>query len=212
MIRSLATLALLLFVSTGATPVSGEGDSVYTGFDRDRCATLSEGVEGEPDDHLTLLCPGYQGYPVIYKEGDERQSAYFGHLSPAILEGGNETFGAFNHVGKTVEWRVDRSGKPYAAILRFYVDNMNEATGMPDDAHRGEVLVVSKVGQPGDLKGCVIGYVDALANPDANRIARALADGKARTFRCGWQKPDFHGRKGPKSNEAYYIFPPADSI
>ena len=35
---------------------------------------------------------------------------------------------------------------------------------------------------------CHVGYVDARANPDANELARKIADENARTFKCGKDK------------------------
>jgi hypothetical protein len=52
--------------------------------------------------------------------------------------------------------------------------------------------VVTKLG-PGGV--CHVGYVDARANPDANELARKLADEKARTFRCGIDKAQSVGNR-----------------
>ncbi len=35
---------------------------------------------------------------------------------------------------------------------------------------------------------CHVGYVDARANPDANELARKIADEHARAFKCGKDK------------------------
>jgi hypothetical protein len=42
-----------------------------------------------------------------------------------------------------------------------------------------------------------VGYVDARANPDANALARKLADERARSFKCVVDKPDFVGNRPP---------------
>ena len=47
------------------------------------------------------------------------------------------------------------------------------------------MLVVTRLG-PGGV--CHVGYVDAKANPDANELARKIADEHARTFKCGKDK------------------------
>ena len=52
---------------------------------------------------------------------------------------------------------------------------------------------MSKVGQPGIVDACVVGYVDALANPQANDLARQVADTMADGFACRVDVPDFHG-------------------
>lgn len=44
---------------------------------------------------------------------------------------------------------------------------------------------------------CHVGYVDGRANPDANALARKVADKKTRAFRCGKDVPDSHGKTGP---------------
>jgi hypothetical protein len=44
---------------------------------------------------------------------------------------------------------------------------------------------------------CHVGYVDALANHDADALARKIADERARAFRCGTDKPVILGETGP---------------
>ncbi|MFM2279102.1 MAG: hypothetical protein RLZZ444_1333 [Pseudomonadota bacterium] len=201
--------AFILFLASFASAQAAE--STYTDLDLDKCETLAQGSPDEPGgDWISLKCGGYQNYPVYFDEGDLRQSVYFGHLSQKILDEANETFGPFNHVGKRVEWRIGTNGKPYAAILRFFIENVDESSGMPTKASEGQVLVISRVGQPQDKTGCVVGYVDALANPDANILARGIADEMAANFRCGRDKPDYHGVKGPKAGDPAYVFPTQD--
>ena len=89
-----------------------------------------------------------------------------------------------------IEWRVGADGRPVAAIQRFF------AGDKPD---QGQMLVISKVGQPGEEEGCPVGYVDALANPDANDLARNIADTIAASFECGKATPEYHGAKGDKA-------------
>ena len=57
----------------------------------------------------------------------------------------------------------------------------------------GSALVVTRLG-PGGV--CHVGYVDARANPDANELARKIADQHARTFRCGKDKRVILGKVG----------------
>ena len=93
----------------------------------------------------------------------------------------------------TVEWRLEKqpTGKtrPFATILRWNV----RAEG---DVMRstGRALVVTRLG-PGGV--CHVGYVDARANPDANELARRIADEHARTFRCGKDKRIVLGNRSP---------------
>ena len=58
----------------------------------------------------------------------------------------------------------------------------------------GRVLVVTRLG-PGGV--CQVGYVDVGANPDANELARKLADEHARDFRCGKDKRIVLGKTDP---------------
>jgi hypothetical protein len=44
---------------------------------------------------------------------------------------------------------------------------------------------------------CHIGYVDALANANANELARKIADERAGSFRCNADKPVIVGVTGP---------------
>ncbi|MBK3745139.1 hypothetical protein G3A39_38775 [Paraburkholderia aspalathi] len=48
--------------------------------------------------------------------------------------------------------------------------------------------MVQKVGQLHAREGCVVGYVVATGNPEANQKARQMADGKAQGNSCGDQQ------------------------
>ena len=105
-----------------------------------------------------------------------------------------ETIPGFNDVYKgAIEWRLERSRdgklKPFATILRW-----NFMTSPDDRQTSGRRLVITKLG-PGGV--CHVGYVDARASPDANELARKLADEKARTFKCGVDKPQSVGNRPP---------------
>ncbi|WP_457587012.1 hypothetical protein [Ensifer canadensis] len=100
-----------------------------------------------------------------------------------------------------VEWRVAKGGTAVATILRWIIENPDPKTGESVPGLEGQVLVVSKVAEKGDGKGCVAGYVDALANPDPNTIARKVADEVAPRFRCGVDQATFHGTRGDKAAE-----------
>ena len=69
------------------------------------------------------------------------------------------------------------AGSPVATILRWY-------TAAPDgagDKTEGQVLVVTQL-RPGAT--CHIAYIDALANKNANEMARHIADQQAGSFDC----------------------------
>ncbi len=111
----------------------------------------------------------------------------------------SQTLPGFNDVyDGTVEWRIEKSAdgrsRPFATILRWNVvspDDREKATGPIRST--GRVLVVTRLGPDGV---CHVGYVDARANPDANELARKLADEHARTFRCGKDKRIVAGKTG----------------
>jgi len=68
------------------------------------------------------------------------------------------------------------------------------------------VLVISKVGQPDDRSGCVAGLVDALANPDANALARKVADEVAPSFVCEKDTAVYHGTRGERATDFQAYF------
>lgn len=191
---------LLLTASTLvalAMPVqAGQMTSAYTRLDfKKTCNTLEEVEEGGS---VSMLCEGYEDYPVHFAEGDLRHSVQFGHVE-ASENGIWQSFTQWNRVSDTIEWRL-RDGVPVAAVLRWFIENTDDA-GSADPDRVGQVLVVSRVGQRAGKQACVVGYVDALANSDANQLARDLADSLAADFTCGSDKAEFHGTRGRLSGD-----------
>lgn len=87
----------------------------------------------------------------------------------------------------TVEWRIKTRAagpQPYASIIRYFTT----ANGKP-----GEVLVVTKLGNG---QSCHVAYIDAMANPDAIVMARAVADEKTPVFDCATGEPAWIGVVG----------------
>ena len=202
--------SMLALFLCAAAPVSAlAAESAYTDTTLDKCENLLTNPDQVDVDMGTtaMKCAGYKGYPFYFDENDVRQSTYFGYLSQKILDGAGETFEVFNHIGDKIEWRLDDKGVPRATILRYTMENMNPVTYDPDPALYGQILVVSRVGQPDDMTGCVTAYIDALANKDANEMARKLADGQAPTFACGKEKPVFHGKIGDRISQPVYNYP-----
>ena len=162
--------------------------NAYTKIDFEKtCTIVSEYELG-----LTAVCAGYTGYPVIFSEGDLRQMVRFGHI--AKLGDQWESFGQFNRANDTIEWRI-KNKKPYAAILRYFVENSNQ-NGEYKKEFEGNILVVSTVGTHEKPSSCIVGYVDARAHKQANMMAQQLADTKAESFICGKDKPEFFGKRG----------------
>lgn len=156
-------------------------ESSYTDVDLNLCTVM------ESDDFGTMwACPGLKGMPVMITEGDLRMFVSYG-LSSTTEKAADETLGPFNRLGEKIEWRVSNAEghwKPFATILRFF-------TQRESGEAEGQVLVVTKIA-PGAT--CHIAYIDALANPDANELARKTADTKAKDFDCAEGEPEYVGK------------------
>lgn len=190
------TVALGLSLSSILSAAAAE--SVYTKIDFDRCINLSSYEAGG-----SLHCAGHNGYGVLFKQGDLRQAVQFGHVERDDIF---ESFQPFNRANETIEWRLGSNGAPYATILRWFIENTDN-NGAFSPATTGEVLVVSRVGQPGKAQSCVVGYVDAKANPGANDLARRIADTMTADFTCGTDSPVYHGTRGPLAGEPLRSIP-----
>ncbi|MEZ5818048.1 MAG: hypothetical protein R3D44_13285 [Hyphomicrobiaceae bacterium] len=171
-IRLIAALAALGMAPVAANPLK----SLYTTIDLRECRRTDKG----PPPGGAWLCAGLDGYPVYIAEGDLRTFVSVGR-HPQKRRAAQQTLKAPNSLFQgvsrraTLEWRfVRRDGKvlPFATIQRFFTRNGTDA---------GEVLVVTKVTPTED---CHVAYIDALANPQAIVIARAVADNEARRFDC----------------------------
>lgn len=182
-------LALSALFLTAMTGLAGAADieSAYTEFDVEKdCAAFAVPGEGEEGDWANFVCPGWRGYPVLVYYGDLRESVFYGFPPSGDMAPPWESFAGFNHSGKTIEWRILTEGRrqrPIAAIHRWFVADAEETE---KDI---EVLVVEKVGQLQEHDGCVMGYVMATGNADANEKARRIADEQAFDFACGADQP-----------------------
>lgn len=184
--KALASSLLFLILCFSSASAA---DSAYTKINFEKtCVFHSEYEQG-----ASAYCSGYKGYPVHFDEGDLRQMVRFGHV--AKLANQWESFGQFNRINDTIEWRI-KDGKPFAAILRWFIENSN-SDGVPTKKFEGQVLVVSKVADHENPTSCVVGYVDARANKSANALARKLADEQAENFVCASHKPQVIGKIGP---------------
>lgn len=174
--RTLA--AGLLFAALGAGPAAAQfNQSEYTDLDLDLCTVVQSDDFGS-----TWACNGFKGIPVMVAEGDLRMMVSFG-LTSTEEKAASQTLPPFNHLGEKIEWRlsnVEGGYKPFATIVRYFVQRMDPETG-EEKTPEGQVLVVTKVA-PGTT--CQIAWIDALANPDANALAQKTADEKAPDFDC----------------------------
>jgi hypothetical protein len=184
-------LSLILPCLT-ALPAAAENLSAYTKINLAECREIPPA----PDDPLqsgAWWCDGYQGMPVYVSEGDLRFFVSYGETAPDELAA-KTTLPSFNHIGETIEWRLTPDGKPFATILRFF-------TSPGDGAPEGQVLVITKLGGPGQI--CHLGYVNARANPDANAIAREVADNGAADFDCSRENALEFGLSGDEVEERF---------
>jgi hypothetical protein len=190
----------VLAAGTASAPATAQSiESAYTTFDSKKCKH-TEGTE--PEDYGDWLCPGFGAIPVRLAAGDQRMYVSFGKPKKNDADdlAASQTFPAFNDVySGTVEWRLEKSAdgklRPFATILRWNVIAAGDqpARGKSGIVPTGRVLVVTRLGAGGV---CHVGYVDARANPDANDLARKLADEHARGFKCGRDKRFVVGQTG----------------
>ena len=189
-----AALALLV-----ASPAIAETiESATTPLEVDKCPHTRGRA---PEDEGEWRCKGYGGIPVVVSLGDIRVYVSYGAKARNEPAAG-QTLGAPNGEGKSIEWRLvrepDGKRRPFATIMRW-----TTAVADPDkedSVQHGEVLVVTRLG-PGGV--CHVGYVDGRQNPNAEDLAREIADRHARTFRCGKDKPIILGDKGPGFSGPY---------
>lgn len=192
---------LLILGGLALASPSMANDSAYTDLNLDACETLAENPMG-----ASLRCRGYKGYPVYFKEGDLRQSVLFGQIDQELIDAAFESFAAFNRVNTKIEWRLDGNGRPFAAILRWFIENPGPS-GSPSPESTGQVLVISRVGTPAYPGSCFVGMVDAKSTPKANELARRVADEVAGSFDCGMQPPEWYGKRGDLTSERSFSWP-----
>lgn len=152
--------------------------SLYTAIDLKECTRSNY-----PHAGVGWLCPGLKDWPVYVGESEQRQFLSFGR-DPEKRTAATQTLAATNSIfrGKktraTIEWRLASAYqpgvkiRPRAVIVRHFTTRGDQA---------GEVLVIYKVS---DSESCEIGIIDALANTDANALARSAADEFASTASC----------------------------
>lgn len=179
-------LAGVLLLASSMAAYAAESAYTKVDFEKDCREVETDELGG------TWICKGYGGYEIRFAEGDLRQSTFYGHVGPWYEKGAFETFTGFNHAGDTVEWRLE-AGVPVAAIRRWFVSSGTDDKG--DPLPEVQVLVISKVGQKDEGEACVVGYVEATANKDANVLARKVADEEARDFACRYSEAMWHGER-----------------
>ncbi|MFP3943675.1 MAG: hypothetical protein ACLFWF_07270 [Alphaproteobacteria bacterium] len=166
----------------------------YTSLDLEDCEMVDRSKPDEPGPGWARWrCEGLtEDWPVRVSEGDGRFAVSYGPKAgeePAA----RQFFAPFNHIHDKLEWVLSGEDpedlKPVATILRFFLQ-VGEKAGLREHP----VLVVTQL-KPGAV--CQIAYVDARANPDANRDARAAALRLAGSFDCA-AEPELVGPQSPE--------------
>ncbi|MEW6150821.1 MAG: hypothetical protein AB1745_22795, partial [Pseudomonadota bacterium] len=145
------------------------------------------------DGSTTRVCPGKGGLVVLIAEDDLREVVSVGRNRKQAAEepAANVWFAPFNSSESTIEWRT-AGEKPFAIIQRWHIADNTD----PDKQGRPKtkaMLVVTRL-PPGPV--CHVAYVDAVANPTANELARKAADDFARGFTCGKDEVKVIGTSG----------------
>jgi hypothetical protein len=165
--RKIVVLIALCLAASVAS--AGDITSAYTKYNLDKCKRLSASAE---ESFGSFSCKGYAGFEIYFAEGDLRTFMAYGangfeHCSA------QQTFGHFNSITPTVEWRLD-NGKPFAAIQRWHVSDLDDASKTTS------WLGVTKI-ETGN--SCRVAIIEgSLAR--ANEKARSAADTLARGFNC----------------------------
>ncbi|MET4169911.1 hypothetical protein ABIB99_000986 [Bradyrhizobium sp. LA6.1] len=181
---------LLTCLSAGHVAAQSMG-STYSSTAPKDCRQI--GKPSELDGSTTRVCPGKNGLIVLIAEDDLREIVSIGRNRKAAAEepAAKIWFAPFNSSEATVEWR-SAGTKPFAMIQRWHIADSTD----PDKQGRPNtkaMLVVTRL-PPGPV--CHVAYVDAIANPTANELARKAADDFARSFTCGKDEVKIVGTRG----------------
>jgi hypothetical protein len=191
-----ATLAILLLamllICSGLDRADAQSvGSQYSSTAPKDCRQI--GKPSELDGSTTRVCKGKDGLVVLIAEDDLREIVSVGRNRKAAAEepAAKVWFGPFNSSETTVEWRT-AAAKPFAIIQRWHIADGTD----PDKQGRPNtkaMLVVTRL-PPGPV--CHVAYIDAIANPNSNELARKAADDFARSFRCGKDEVKIIGARG----------------
>ena len=189
-IAFLCLTVLLTCLSAGHVAAQSMG-STYSSTAPKDCRQI--GKPSELDGSTTRVCPGKDGLIVLIAEDDLREIVSVGRNRKAAAEepAAKVWFAPFNSSEATVEWR-SAGTKSFAMIQRWHIADGTD----PDKQGRPNtkaMLVVTRL-PPGPV--CHVAYVDAIANPTANELARKAADDFARSFTCGKDEVKIVGTRG----------------
>jgi hypothetical protein len=184
-------LAMLLMCSGLGRADAQSVGSQYTSTAPKDCRQI--GKPSELDGSTTRVCKGKDGLVVLIAEDDLREVVSVGRNRKAAAEepAAKVWFAPFNSSETTVEWRT-AAAKPFAMIQRWHIADGTD----PDKQGRPNtkaMLIVTRL-PPGPV--CHVAYVDAIANRNANELARKAADEFARSFICGKDEVKIIGARG----------------
>lgn len=179
--------------------------SQYSDLDFDKCTIVEEDSEVG---FVEMRCAGAYGYDVLASDADARlylayvPESYVVPPAPeellavdgakngdmpsaeAIVDaetgvGIGQTISYFNTAGPKIEWRAANvpNAEPFATIVRYHYQTQDEEGGFVNN----QALVVSRFRMG---HSCHVAYIDALANADANLMAREVADKFASSGDC----------------------------
>jgi len=192
--RITASCLVVLLTSTGLESAAAQSMGstyTYTSTAPKNCRPV--GKPGELDGSAMRVCPGKAGLVVLIAEDDLREVVSVGRSRKAAAAepAAKIWFAPFNSSENTVEWRAAGT-RPFAIIQRWHIADGSD----PDKQGRPNtkaMLVVTRL-PPGPV--CHVAYVDAIANPNANELARKAADDFARSFTCGKDEVKVMGTRG----------------
>ncbi len=187
----LSALAIFLWVLALPSAVHGaDYTSHYSDLDFATCEIVQENSDFG---FVQMKCPGAYGYDVYVTEADLRlylsyKREGWNTVSEVPDDGAQtdvsqladtyeasdigQTLPPFNTLGLKLEWRVantDEEADPFATIVRYNYQMPDDKGGFVD----GQILVVSRFRSGAS---CHVAYIDALANVNANLMAREVAD------------------------------------
>ncbi|WP_291843356.1 hypothetical protein [Maricaulis sp.] len=174
------SLAAGLAAGVGLGAIAMAQDAVYTYTDeRGSCSGQLLTSEDERASYVQA-CDGVGGWTWYSVSGEHGQSSRFSDRQDPDVGGQYGGYiGNFGEYHTVIEWRVGLAGAPYATIHRYV-----SATFETGDAERQETLIVTTLRSGETPTSCHVGYVDATAVPNANAIAREMADRLAPDFDC----------------------------
>lgn len=169
-----ALLATVIIFAGGiASAAHAAGQSAYTNIASGKCKLLERAKEGDGE-WARFQCKSFSKYRVFVDYDDARDYVRlkYGQMEIKLRHGVSE----FSRTGPKMEWRFDRGNKafPYAVIFRMYHTKGSK--------RERSTLFVARISPNG---GCVVGSVAGNARPNANVLARKMADTRTQGFRCG---------------------------